>query len=130
MRRLVPRKAKLDKLCGDLVRGRGICQAGEYCQLPKLQSAWFSKQKDFVWAHIIPRDYLLTRWDLDNALCLHLGCEQYYTARPREQKEMFIAVIGERKYYELKKKANKTDFVKVSYGEVEYRLTKYAKKYA
>jgi len=119
MRSISYRKGNLDKMAGEMVRARGKCQAGKFCQ----QDGFIlSKLRTFVWAHIIPRDYLLTRWDLDNALCLHLGCEMYFTSHPREQKEMFISVIGQKKYEALRLKANNNQQPHPDYGKIRYEL--------
>lgn len=128
MRSLSYRKGNLDKMAGDIVRSRQICEAGEFCKKGIFEN-WLPTDNRWVWAHIIPRDYLLTRWDLDNALCLHLGCERFYTSEPNLQKEMFFGTIGEDKYNKLRLKANNNLQPHPDYGNIRFELKKQYKSY-
>jgi len=118
MRHLLPRKAYLDRLAGTVVRARGHCQ-NPHC---------IHHIDDFnplVWSHIIPRGILHLRWLIENALCLCLECEKYFTIHPREQRELFISIIGEEKYWDLKRRQNIHEFI--DYGKIAYTLNKIIK---
>ena len=120
MRALLPKKARLDQLCGELVRARGKCQR---C----------GTNKNLTWAHIIGRSCYRTRWRTDNALCLCLDCHYYFdqTEEGKQEFESFvISVIGERKYQELVRASsyNWNTFQKVDYGKVMYDLNKEKKR--
>lgn len=52
-------------------------------------------------SHIVPRIYHATRWDLENALCLHRNRHKYYTHHPVEWRRF----VGERKFRELEERA-------------------------
>lgn len=86
---------RLDKLIGDRVRSRGVCEAVGRPHKGVLQ-----------WAHIISRSYHNTRWDEDNALCLCAGCHKFYTDRPLEW-EVFVTTTytSPYRYFKLKEKA-------------------------
>lgn len=118
MRYLLPKKAYLDKLAGGIIRARGRCQNPK-CITP------ISSYNPPVWSHIIPRDCLHLRWLIENALCLCLNCERYFTAHPLEQRAFFISVIGENKYWELKRRENQ--YEKVDYGKTAYELNRIIK---
>lgn len=119
MRSLMPKKAYLDSLAGKIVRARGRCQ-NPNCKTP------ISGFNILVWSHIMPRKHLSLRWDTTNALCLCFNCERYFTDHPIEQKELFISVIGEEKYAELKFRSHQ--LIKVDYGKVRYDLNQEMKK--
>lgn len=84
---------KLDKLAGDLVRGRGKC---ERCgRTDRLQ-----------WAHIVSRRAKRIRWDLDNAFCLCQNCHFMFTNNPEKWPLFVDQLLGEGKYMELHRRAN------------------------
>lgn len=112
---LVSKKAYLDKLAGSIVRSRGKCQ-NPNCRTP------FSYLNPPVWSHIIPRGCLHLRWLMENALCLCLECEKYFTNHPLEQRKLFISIIGEEKFWELKIRQNQKEYV--DYAQVATRLRK------
>ena len=118
MRNMLPKKAYLDRLAGTIVRSRGKCQ-NPACFRP------ISSLNPLCWSHIIPRDALHLRWLPENALCLCLECEKYYTAHPLEQRELFISIIGEDKYWSLKQRQDKWEFV--DYGKIAYNLNQIIK---
>lgn len=119
MRYILPKKARLDILARSVVRARGKCQNPK-CVYP------ITSYNPLCWAHIIPRDCLHLRWLPENALCLCLTCERYFTANPTEQRELFISVIGEDKFWELKRSQNIKEFV--DYGKIAYNLNQIIKK--
>lgn len=118
MRHLLPRKAYLDRLAGTVVRARGRCQN------PRCGRA-ISSFNPLCWSHIIPRDCLHLRWLPENALCLCLECERYFTDHPTEQRELFISIIGEEPFWELKRRQNIKEFT--DYGKIAYNLNKLIK---
>lgn len=119
MRKLLPKKAELDKLAGAIIRARGYCEALAICKTI-ISTSIHAKRP--TWAHIVSRRYLETRWDLDNAFCLCMGCHAYYTYHPVEWEQFVIQKIGAKKYEELKKRAVST--TKVDYGQKKYLLEK------
>jgi len=62
---------KLDKICSQIVRARGIC-------------ASCLKKENLQCCHIYSRTYNATRWDLDNLLCLCASCHFYFHKNPLE----------------------------------------------
>ena len=121
MRHILPRKAYLDRLAGTVVRGHGRCQ-NPHCSTP------VSLYNPLCWSHIIPRGCLHLRWLPENALCLCLACETYFTAHPNEQRAFFISVIGEDKFWSLKRRENMKEFI--DYGKIAYTLNKLIKNQA
>lgn len=119
MRSLLPRKAYLDRLAGGVVRARGRCQNPK-CVYP------ITSYNYLCWSHIIPRDCLHLRWLVENALCLCLTCEKYFTVHPKEQRELFISIIGEDKYWKLKQRQDKYEFT--DYGKIAYNLNQIVKR--
>ena len=119
MRYIAPKKAYLDSLCGSIVRARGYCQ-NPACHKP------ISDFNPLVWSHIIPRGYLHLRWLPENALCLCFDCERYFTDHPLEQRELFILVVGEDKYWELKRRSHIIQ--KVDYQAVRESLNQIIKE--
>lgn len=117
MRNLLPKKAKLDLLAGKIVRARGFCEAGDKC-LVTATSGLIDKQ--LTWAHIISRRYLLTRWEIKNAFCLHMICHRYFTDHPTEWEIFVIEKIGEENYLALWQRAQ--SFEKVDYEATFLRL--------
>lgn len=113
MRALAPRKAQLDHLAGAVVRARGYCQ-NPACKTP------ISGFNRLCWCHIIPRKHLSLRWLPENALCLCLMCESYFTAHPIEQQAFFIEMIGEEQYWALKYRSQKKEFI--DYEEIGKKL--------
>lgn len=90
---------KLDKICSDLVRSRGICERcgpARYYEFSELQCA-----------HIYSRTYRSVRWDLLNLLSLCAGCHIGFAhKKPLEFAEWVRSYLGEHKYIELKARAN------------------------
>lgn len=83
-------KAKLDKICSEIVRKRGRCQI---C----------GKKKNLQCAHIFGRRFLNTRWDLDNLLCLCPNCHiNLAHQKPLLFAEFVRNILGEEKYNLLK----------------------------
>jgi len=119
MRNLLPKKAYLDRLAGTVVRARGKCQNPK-CVYP------VTSFNPLCWAHIIPRDALHLRWLPENALSLCLTCEKYHTNHPTEQRALFISIIGEDAFWDLKRRQNKQEFV--DYGKIAYNLNQIIKK--
>lgn len=115
MRTLQPKKAYLDSLAGSIVRSRG------YCQNPDCHRS-ISDWNPLCWCHIIPRKYLALRWLPENALCLCLECEKYFTVHPIEQRELFISVIGEEAFLELKQRSHKVEYIDYSKLKLDLNL--------
>jgi|SRR3990167_9726670 len=82
-----------DKLFSLIVRSRG-CEETGVSNVGRLNCC-----------HIMPRGYLATRWDLDNAVCLTWGRHRWYTSRPLEWEDFVVGKIGRKKYNELKHRA-------------------------
>jgi len=118
MRPLLPKKAYLDGLARTVVRSRGYCE-NPHC------THHINEYNPLVWSHIIPRGALHLRWLPENALCLCLECEKYFTIHPKEQRQLFISVIGADKYWELKRRQNEHEFI--DYGKIAYTLNKIIK---
>jgi hypothetical protein len=88
-------KNKLDKICGEIVRGRGRCQR---C----------GKRENLQTAHIFGRTYLNTRWDIDNnLLCLCPDCHINFAHKcPLLFTEFVKKLFGEERYELLKESHN------------------------
>jgi 5-methylcytosine-specific restriction endonuclease McrA len=88
-------KNKLDKICGEIVRGRGRCQR---C----------GKTENLQTAHIFGRTYLNTRWDIDNnLLCLCPDCHINFAHKcPLLFTEFVKKLFGEERYELLKESHN------------------------
>lgn len=106
-------KAKADKLFGQIVRGRGHCeaagQANRQCS-PKLETC-----------HIVTRARSNTRCVEANALCMCSSHHRYFTANPVEWGLFIVDRFGEDEYrrvHELSLSTGKVDW----HAEVE-RLT-------
>lgn len=119
MRRLIPKKAQLDKLCSEIVRAKGKCE-NELCK--------GKGQSRLTWAHIIPRNYYQIRWRIDNAFCLCWSCHYYFTNHPIEWEEFVIKMIGEKKYRRLKREAIDNQGKYIDYGEIKYYLEQEKKR--
>lgn len=86
-------RRKLDKICGEIVRGRGKC---EHCGgTNQLQTA-----------HIFSRTYNAVRWCLDNLLCLCASCHFFFHKNPILFAEWVKKYLGEEKYELLKEARN------------------------
>ena len=109
----------MDKLAGTVVRARGKCE-NPRCVYP------INYLNPLCWSHIIPRDCLHLRWLPENALCLCLTCERYFTDNPIKQRELFISIIGEDKYWALKQRQDKYEFT--DYGKIAYNLNQIIKR--
>lgn len=121
MRKLLPKKVLLDKLCGGIVRSRGKCE-NPTCKTP---------MDILTWAHIIGRSCLRLRWRLDNAFCLCMSCHDHFTNHPIEFEEFTINLIGFEKYEELKQDASYewSTFEKVDYKKTREYLRSHLDKY-
>lgn len=119
MFKLLPRKAYLDQLARCVVKAVG------YCQNPSCNER-ISEYNYLCWSHIIPRNCLHLRWLPENALCLCFTCERYFTDHPEEQRAFFISIIGEDKYWALKRRQDKWEFV--DYGKIAYDLNQIIKQ--
>lgn len=90
---------KLDKLCSDLVRSRGICERcgpARYFEFSQLQCA-----------HINSRAIRSTRWNLKNLLSLCPDCHiNFAHKRPLAFADWVKGHIGEENYAELKRLGN------------------------
>jgi hypothetical protein len=84
-------RRKLDKLCSEIVRKRGKCQA---C----------GKKHTLQCCHIYSRTYNNTRWDLENLLCLCASCHFYFHKNPVLFGSWVYKSLGEEKYELLKEK--------------------------
>ena len=61
--------------------------------------------KNLQTAHIIPRDYMNTRWDFDNAVCITSGRHKYYTHHPLEWKRFVDKLFGKGYYEKMENRA-------------------------
>jgi len=78
---------KLDDLVGKIVRSNGRCERiGLGCK----QDSHFLQC-----CHINSRKYNLTRWDLDNLLCLCATCHAHFHDHPLELGDFVKKVKGE-----------------------------------
>ena len=103
---------KADRLWSLAVRSRGRC---EKCGKP-------DGEVTLQGAHIVPRRYLKTRWDLDNGLALCSACHVYFTHFPLEFEELVTDHIGAEAFADLKVRARGTAG-KVDYEAVLERLS-------
>ena len=88
---------KLDKLCSNIVRARGICAKCGCDDYKKLETA-----------HIFSRKYRSTRWHLLNLVCLCKSCHFWAHANPLLWGEFLREYLGEPNYTMLKKIAQPT----------------------
>ena len=80
-------KNKLDTIVGKIVRARGKCERiGFGCE---------RKSNVLQCCHINSRKYNLTRWDLDNLLCLCAVCHSHFHDHPLELGDFVKKVKGE-----------------------------------
>ena len=89
---------KLDKICSDLVRSRGICERcgpARYYEFSQLQCA-----------HIYSRTYRNTRWDLKNLLSLCASCHFWGHKNPIEFADWVRDHIGQENWQELRRRRN------------------------
>lgn len=112
MKKLIPKKAYADALCGEIVRSRG------YCEVPRFTKS--NCKGNLQWAHIFSRSYYQIRWDPNNALCMCAGHHMYFTQHPIEWEELVKRMIGEENYQALRKMA--LDYKKIDYGDIMYEL--------
>lgn len=111
MKRLRSNKARLDKLCGYLVRSRGRCEIND-----ENSSKYHKSIQVLQWGHILTRSYLQIRWRLDNAFCICKAHHVYYTYRPIEWGAYLVSVLGVQKYEELKRDAQ--TYKKIDYDKI------------
>ena len=107
-------KRKCDKLFSAYIRSKGFCQ---WC---------FKRDNTLQTAHIFSRQYLVTRWDHDNALCLCAGCHFKAHAQHLEFAEFVRKLYGTKKYNALRRKA-KTSIKKVDLEKIIKKYTKLTK---
>jgi hypothetical protein len=88
-----------DKLCGQIVRARGVCEG----------CGGFGSQAVLQWAHGLSRRYHATRWNLLNSFCLCRSCHYRWTLRPLEFDEWLRDVWGQLVYDELRRIALKNE---------------------
>jgi hypothetical protein len=86
-------RRKLDKICSEIVRGRGRCE-------------WCRSKESLQCCHIFSRVYNNTRWDLDNLICLCATHHFYFHRNPVLFGEWVIGFLGLDKYNLLKEKHN------------------------
>lgn len=98
----------LDKLAGDWVRGRAICQK---CH----------QSRDVQWAHIQRRWAMNTRWDRDNALALCQSCHDDVDSDPAVMRAVVEDVYGTGHYEALDKRAH--EYPTRPYEEIRESLT-------
>jgi hypothetical protein len=84
---------KCDELWSKIVRSKGEC------------ARCGSRTKQLNSAHIISRVYRQTRWDLDNGLCLCVGCHFWNHQNPIEFTHWVEDKLGIEKVDALRKKA-------------------------
>jgi len=85
---------KLDKICGEIVRGRGRCQKCDKVDAT-LQTA-----------HIFSRSKMSIRWDIEyNLVCLCYYCHQQAHSNPIFFTEWVKEFLGPYRYRVLKKRA-------------------------
>lgn len=86
---------KLDKICSDIVRGRGYCQKCNQSDPRHLQTA-----------HIFSRRFHNTRWDIKlNLVCLCDKCHWDAHLKPLLFSEWVKDFLGEYNYNALKNNA-------------------------
>lgn len=95
--------AQADKLCGAIVRARGVCEAeGEH-------------EGSLQWAHGWSRSYRAVRWDLRNGFALCRGHHFWFTNHPIEWDNWLQEKWGADLYIVMRRLAvnagaGKTDF--------------------
>lgn len=85
-----------DKLCGAIVRARGVCEAGYDHDGPSKCSG------PLQWAHGFSRSYRAVRWDLGNGFCLCAGHHFYFTNHPLEWDDWLREKWGDEGYTEMR----------------------------
>lgn len=85
--------AQADKLCGAIVRARGVCEAeGEH-------------NGPLQWAHGFSRSYRAVRWDLRNGFALCAGHHFWFTNHPIEWDNWLQAKWGPDLYIVMRRLA-------------------------
>ncbi len=95
--------AQADKLCGAVVRARGVCEVTDYSE----------HSGPLQWAHGFSRSYRAVRWDLRNGFCLCAGHHFWFTNNPIAFDDWLRAKWGAPLYWEMRQLANagvKPDF--------------------
>lgn len=82
-------RRKLDKIVSEIVRKRGKC---ERCM----------SRQNLQACHINSRKYNLTRWDLENLLCLCAKCHAHFHDHPHELGDFVKKIKGEEVYEKLR----------------------------
>ena len=110
-------KNKLDRICGEIVRGRGRCQR---C----------GKTENLQTAHIFGRTYLNTRWDIDNnLLCLCPDCHINFAHKcPLLFTEFVKKLFGEERYELLKESHNQIYKPTIDDLELKYNILREIKE--
>jgi hypothetical protein len=83
---------KLDKLCSQIIRGRGYC-------------AWCHTTDGLECCHVFSRRYRSVRWYLPNLVCLCHSHHFYAHSNPVLFTEFIKEYLGEKDYEELKFRA-------------------------
>lgn len=87
-------KNKLDTIISQIVRSKGHC-------------TWCGNNRKEILqcAHIYSRNNLSTRWDLENLVCLCVGCHFKAHQQPIEFTEWVKKFLGKDKYEQLRLRA-------------------------
>ena len=84
---------QLDKICGEIVRARGICLN---C----------GSRERLQWCHIVTRGAKQVRWSLDNAVCLCQSCHFLFTNQSWRWPTFISEHFGEDRWWDLHRRAN------------------------
>ena len=112
-------KREADKLCGDLVRSRGKCEAIGYGK--------FKCGSNLQWCHLFSRRYQKIRWLLKNGLCMCGSHHVYFTYNPNEW-TMFLMKKYQDTYLWLYEQKNK--YVKINREFLENTIAELKNKNA
>ena len=104
-------KRKADRIFSAWIRSEGAC---EWCGI---------RNDTLQCCHIFSRKYLVTRWEMDNAICMCAGCHFKSHAQPLEFAEFVKGYLGKKRYNALRRKA-KTSIKKVDLNEIVQKYTK------
>ena len=104
-------KREADKLCGDIVRSRGICEAKGYGK--------FKCNSNLQWCHLFSRRYQKLRWLYQNGLCMCSSHHVFFTYNPNEW-TMFLIKNYKDTYKWLYKEKEK--YVKINRTFLEHTL--------
>lgn len=88
-----------DRLCGDLVRARGICES---------DGDGIRHGGPLQWCHGFTRSRQNTRWDLANGFCMCAGHHKFYTHNPDRWERWMKERLGENFYFVLQARSFQT----------------------